>query len=83
MKEAINFYKELLGQTATTLSSVGMSIMRKGRVLNRAQQIQVAAPVVRKEVKVTLQGIEDLKASGKDGLNVFFLQKAWSLVGRR
>ena len=50
--------------------------MKEGGKLNREQQLKLAAPVTRKEVESALQGISDLKAPGKDGLNAVFFQES-------
>ncbi|XP_049399751.1 uncharacterized protein LOC125863797 [Solanum stenotomum] len=74
--EATIFYKALLGQTTSNLPSVDINIMKKRGTLNREQQLQLAGPVTREKVKLALQGISDLKAPGKDGLNAMFFKKA-------
>ncbi|KAH0647664.1 hypothetical protein KY285_032912 [Solanum tuberosum] len=71
-KEAITFYQELLGQNAPRLPSVDKQIIKEGGKLNREQQLNLAAPVTKEEVKFSLQGINDLKAPGKGGLNAVF-----------
>ncbi|KAG5596338.1 hypothetical protein H5410_037570, partial [Solanum commersonii] len=54
--------------------------MRRGGVLNRAQQLQLTPLVKKTKVKASLQGVSALKALGKDELNVVFFKSTWSLV---
>jgi len=65
-EEALKFYQGLLGQAVSCLPSVDTTIMRRGRMLNKDQQIQIAALVTRIVVETALQSISDLKAPGID-----------------
>ncbi|KAH0776402.1 hypothetical protein KY290_007813 [Solanum tuberosum] len=80
-EEALKFYQGLLGQVASCLPSVDTTIMRRGGMLNKDQQIQIAAQVIKIEVETTLQSISDLKAPGVDGLNALFFKRTWPIVG--
>ncbi|KAH0647454.1 hypothetical protein KY285_032702 [Solanum tuberosum] len=65
-EEALKFYQGLLGQAISCLPSVDTTIMRRGGMLNKDQQIQITATVTRIDVETTLQSISDLKAPGID-----------------
>lgn len=71
----MSFYQELFATASANLPTVDMNIMRKGGMLDRAQQIQLVAPVTRRKVELDLQGISNLMTLGKDGLNLVFFKK--------
>ncbi|XP_016476554.1 uncharacterized protein LOC107798111 [Nicotiana tabacum] len=79
--EILNFYRGLLGSSATQLPMINYDIMKNGNVLSRSQQLQLIRPVGREEVKQALLGTYDNKAPGCDGYKSYFFKKTWHIVG--
>lgn len=71
-KEVIGFYKRLLGESTRRLPAINLTIMKGGPVLTRKHQLELTKQFTREEVYKALQGIEDSKAPGDDGLNAYF-----------
>nr|XP_009778407.1 PREDICTED: uncharacterized protein LOC104227788 [Nicotiana sylvestris] len=77
----LNFYRGLLGSSATQLPMINCNIMKNDNVLNMSQQLQLISPVSNEEVKQALLGIDDNKAPMRDGYNSYFFKKTWNIVG--
>ncbi|XP_075105116.1 uncharacterized protein LOC142179325 [Nicotiana tabacum] len=65
-EEILQFYKTLLGTTASALPVVNPDIIRSGNMLSREQQLQIIKLVTKEEVLIALKGIDDSKAPGCD-----------------
>lgn len=74
-KEILNFYKNLLDTTATSLTAVDPEVISVGKILNREQQLQLIHPVIAEEVLNAIKGINVNKAPGCDGMNAYFYSK--------
>lgn len=53
-KKVVIFYQGLFGKATTCLPSLDTNIIRRGGMLNRDQQLQLAAPVTKRGVELAL-----------------------------
>ncbi|XP_019230352.1 PREDICTED: uncharacterized protein LOC109211286 [Nicotiana attenuata] len=81
-KEIVDFYKVLLGSSATALSVIHPRVMKEGKILNREQQLKLIEPVREEEVYKALKSINELKAPGCDGFDSLFFKKTWDITGQ-
>lgn len=80
-KEAVDFYKNLLGQTTHQMPIARQEIIRAGPLLQRTQQLTLIKNFTKKDVLKALNSIEDNKAPGEDEFNSYFYKQAWPIVG--
>ncbi|XP_060170738.1 uncharacterized protein LOC132601681 [Lycium barbarum] len=80
--EIINFYKSLMGRSATHTTAVNKLTMRNGPILSHDQQIALCTAVTDKEIFDGLCSIGNDKAPGVDGFNDLFFKKAWPAINQ-
>nr|XP_016464685.1 PREDICTED: uncharacterized protein LOC107787606 [Nicotiana tabacum] len=80
-QEIVGFYKRFLRISSSSLPAIDPTVMRKGPVLTRNQQLQLISPFTSDDMFKSLQGIDDSKALGGDIFNAYFYKKAWTIIG--
>ncbi|XP_056688365.1 uncharacterized protein [Spinacia oleracea] len=79
-EEVSSFYKSLIGTAASTLESIDVNIVRKGKQLTFDAAERWVQPVLDVEIDNALKDIDIIKAQGLDGLDSLFFLKAWNIV---
>ncbi|XP_021861226.2 uncharacterized protein [Spinacia oleracea] len=75
-----SFYKELIGTAASSLTSIDVQMVRKGKQLSADNAEGLVRPITNDEIDAAVKGIEVNKASGLDGFNCLFFLKAWDVI---
>ena len=70
-----------MGAAAVSLPMIDSEVISRGPRLTHLQQLDLCKPITSEEVKAALFDMNDLKAPGIDGFNVYFYKHAWSIVG--
>lgn len=69
-----------MGSSADVIPAIQPGIMKKGKVLDRGQQLKLTEPIIVEEVHNTLKGIDDLKVPWCDDFNSSFFKKTWDIT---
>lgn len=80
-KEVLEFYKRLVGTSATNIDGVDIPALRGGNQLSEEQRRGLNRPVTEEEIMQALKGFGDNKAPGWDGFNAKFFKSTWSITG--
>ncbi|KAL5184132.1 Transposon TX1 uncharacterized protein [Glycine soja] len=78
--EVMEFYRKLMGSTASNLRHIDIQAMRDGKQITFDQGTFLTATVTEAEIVKALQGIGDLKAPGIDGYGAKFFKNSWHIV---
>ena len=78
--EVMEFYRKLMGSTASNLRHIDIQAMRDGKQITFDQGAFLTATVTEAEIVKALQGIGDLKALGIDGYGAKFFKNSWHIV---
>ncbi|KAL5134431.1 Transposon TX1 uncharacterized protein [Glycine soja] len=78
--EVMEFYRKLMGSTASNLRHIDIQAMRDDKQITFDQGAFLTATITEVEIVKALQGIGDLKAPGIDGYGAKFFKNSWHIV---
>ncbi|CAN1331277.1 LINE-1 retrotransposable element ORF2 protein [Linum perenne] len=82
-KEAVEFYKKLLGTPDNNLIRQNVAYYSELLInkLSTAESLSLCEPVSDKEIRDALFSIGDDKSPGPDGYSAFFFKDSWNVIG--
>ena len=75
------FYRDLLGTTSPTRSTIDMEVISQGNVLTSDQQIRMCRPFTYDDIKDAIWSIPNHKSPGPDGFSSGFYKTTWAHTG--